>query len=165
MNNKVKFNNPIKAQILRKTGEVIDVEIVENGVVDEGFNYLLGTSFRAVSQIGLWYIGLIQGEGAGVPVLDDADTMASHAWTENVAYDEATREVWTPVVVTDQSVANTVTADFTFNAAAEIRGIFIPSSSTKSGSTGTLWATALFNANMDFVDDDVLRIIYTVSAS
>ncbi len=164
-NGNVKFCNTVKAQVIRKNGEVEDIEMVNNGVVDEGFNYFLGSAFRAVSQISLWYMGLIEGEGIVVPTLDDADTMSSHAWTENVDYDEVDRPTWTPVVVTDSSIANTTSVDFTFNTAAQIRGVFIPSDDTKGGSSGTLWATALFNANMDFTDDDVLRIIYTVSAS
>lgn len=165
MKNNVIFKNPIKAEIVRANGDIIPVDLVENGVVDEGFNYLLGTAFRSVVQQNAWAMGVIQGEGASVPVLDPADTMASHAWTENILYDEVNRPTWAPDVVTDQSIANTAAILFTFNAAAQIRGIFISTDNTKNGVTGTLWATALFNNNMDFVDDDILRIVYTVSAS
>lgn len=165
MNNNVLFNNPIKAQIIRKNGDVVDIPMVSNGVVNDGFIYLLGSSFRAEPQISSWYIGLIQGEGASIPILDPSDTTSSHAWTENVDYDEPVRPTWSPTAFSATSIANTTTRDFTFNAITQVRGIFIPSSDAKGGASGTLWATALFNANMDFTNSDVLRIIYTVSAS
>lgn len=165
MNDNVIFNNPIKAQIIRKNGDVIDIDMVMNGVVDQGFEYLLGSAFLADSQISQWYIGLINGEGASIPLLDPSDIMASHAWAENTGYDEADRPLWNPIVISSKSVANTTTTDFTFNTTAQIRGIFVPSDKTKNAPNGLLWSTALFNSNMDFMDDDVLRIIYTVSAS
>lgn len=165
MNNNVTFNNPVKAEIIKKDGTIIDVPLVNNGVVREGFNYLLGTSFRGVAQISAWSIGLIAGEGASTPVLDPTDTMLSHAWTEATTYDEVVRSAWNPIATTVSEISNPTALIFTFNAATQIRGIFVSSSDVKGGTAGTLWATALFNANMDFVDDDILRIIYGVSVS
>lgn len=165
MKNQVRFRNPIKAIIVKKDGTEIEVPMVENGVVDVGFNHLLGVAFRAQSQIANWYIGLIESEGLSLPVLADGDTMASHAWTEVTTYSEANRQQWTPTVVDDQTINNSSAVEFTFNAASAIRGIFISSSNTKGGTAGTLWSTALFAANMDFVNTEKLRIIYTVSAS
>jgi hypothetical protein len=161
----VNFFNPLRAEVVRADGTVEELDLVNNGVVDEGFEHLLGVAFRAESQISSWYMGLITSEGAGTPVLDPSDTMASHAWSETTTYSEANRVQWSPDVVTSQSIANTSAMVFSFNANSDIRGIFVTSSNVKGGASGTLWATALFNANMTFTSSEVIRLIYTVSAS
>jgi hypothetical protein len=52
---------------------------------------------------------------------------------------------------------------FTINASATLYGLFISSVSTKSGTTGTLWATAAFTSTKAVSSGDTLKITYTVS--
>ena len=157
--------NPVKAQVIRKDGSVEDVPLVFNDVVLEGFQYLLGSGFRAVAQISNWYLGLITSEGVSDPVLDESDTLASKAWSETTTYSEATRPEWAADLVDEKNISNNTAREFTFNANSEIRGVFVASSNTKGGTSGTLWATALFAANMSFTSGEILKVIYSVSAS
>ena len=161
MKNTIDLRNPVRIQVERK-GEIIhDFEIM-NGVTDVGMNYLLGASFDAVTAITSWYLGLI--DNVGYSALAAADTMASHAgWAENADYDEATRPEWAPAAPSARAVANTTTVDFTINDTVALRGVFINSVNTISGTLGTLWATALFGSTLNLVTSDILKITYTVS--
>jgi hypothetical protein len=90
--------------------------------------------------------------------------MSSHAgWAESADYDEATRPEWTAGTASGRAITNAVTVDFTINATKTIKGLFITSNNTKSGSTGTLWSTAAFGSTVSVADDDVLKVTYTVS--
>ena len=133
-----------------------------NGIVDVGIHNLLDAAFNGGTQISTWYMGLIN--NASFSALAAADTMASHAgWAETAAYDEATRPEWTAGSAATRAVTNSVTVDFTMDATITVRGIFVASDSTKSGTGGTLWSTAAFSSNASTTDGDVLRVTYTVS--
>ena len=135
---------------------------LKNGITDVGIHHLLDSGFRAVAQITTWYVGLI--DNAGFTALANADTMASHAgWAESTAYDEATRRQWSPIAAAGRLITNTTTMDFTISATTTVKGIFITSNSTKGGTTGTLWSTAAFGSNVSVVDNDVLKITYTLA--
>jgi hypothetical protein len=45
-----------------------------------------------------------------------------------------------------------------------LKGIFVTSSNTKNGTTGTLWSTAAFASTVDVSNGDSLKITYTVNA-
>lgn len=145
-----------------RNGEVIGQYAMPNGIVDEGLNSLLDVYFHNQAQIATWYIGLV--DNSGFSAFANADTMGSHAgWAESTAYDEATREEWVEDAAASRSISNSTPAEFTINATATLKGIFVTSNSTKGGTTGTLWATAAFSSNVGVVDNDILRITYTVS--
>lgn len=162
LKNRVQFENPVKVQCFDKDGNLKWEEEVFNGIVDEGIEYLLDAGFNGGTQDTTHYIGLV--DNSGFSAFDNADTMASHAgWSESTAYDEATRVAWNPDAAASRAVTNSTTADFTMNATATIKGIFVSSNSTKGGTTGTLWATAAFSSNASVVSSDVLKVTYTVS--
>ena len=143
-------------------GEVIGKYEMPNGIVDVGLNSLLDVYFHNQAQITVWYIGLI--DNAGFSALSNANTSASHAgWTESTDYDEATREEWVEDAAASRAISNTTPAEFTINDTVTLKGIFVISESTKGGATGTLWATAAFSSTVGVVDNDILRITYTVS--
>ena len=145
-----------------RDGKVIGQYSMPNGIVDVGLNHILETEFNGGSQVTAWYIGLI--DNASFSALSAADTMASHAgWIENDDYAEATRPEWTAGTASSRQITNSVTVDFSINATDTIKGIFITSNSTKNGTTGTLWATASFGANVSVQNGDTLKITYTVS--
>lgn len=131
-----------------------------NGAATVGLNSLLDVGFGAAAQIAAWYMGVI--DNSGYTALAAADTMSSHAgWSESTAYTESTRQQWSPGSASGGIITNSSAAVFTVNAAVTVRGAFITSSSTKGGTTGTLWATGLLESTESLVSGQQLRITYT----
>jgi hypothetical protein len=139
-------------------------DVAKNGVTNAGLNSLLDIYLGATAKVATWYCGLI--DGSGYSALAAADTSASHAgWTESADYGEAVRQTWTPGAASSQSVVNGTAMTFTINATKTIKGAFLISVSTKSGTTGTLFCTALFaEGDRSVVSTDLLKVTYTVSA-
>lgn len=158
------FAGRFKIQHIR-AGEVLEEQEFDNGVVNVGKDAILGIMFNAITQITTWYIGLI--DNAGGPTLAAADTMASHAgWAEFTNYSEATRVEWTEDAASGQSITNSTAVTFNINGAGgTVFGVFLTSDNTKSGATGTLWATAAFAAPVTVSNGDQLKVTYTVSVT
>jgi hypothetical protein len=137
----------------------------KNGVVNVALNNLLDVYLRAQTTPTAWYMGLI--DNAGYTALAAADTMASHGgWAEVTAYSETTRPQWSAAAASGQSVVNATTVDFSINASKTVRGLFLITDSAKSGTTGTLFATAAFSGGNQTVNNgDTLKVTYTVSAA
>lgn len=137
----------------------------KNAVVTVGLNSLLDVYLRNQTQIASWYLGLV--DNSGFTAYAAADTMSSHTgWTESVAYSNANRVTWSPAAAASASISNTSTSDFTINGTATVKGIFLTSSNTKSGTTGTLFATASFTGGNQTVNSgDTLKVTYTVNAT
>lgn len=141
---------------------------VPNLVVNTGLAYMAGSALTSVAQITSWFIGLYGAAASNTPAA--GDTMASHAgWTEVVAYSNATRVACTFVTATtaNPSVATNSASPsaFTINGTATVGGGFLTSSSTKSGTTGTLFSAADFDSPGDrnVVSGDTLNVTYTLS--
>lgn len=133
----------------------------DNGITDVGIHYLLEAGFRGGSAISTWYAGLIDNSGyTGVAA---GDTMSSHSgWTEiTTQYDEAARQTLTFGAAASRAI--TASVSFTMNATKTVQGIFVNSVSTKGGTTGTLWSTALFSSPPGLVSGNVLTANYTLS--
>lgn len=151
-----------KAELIRD-GKVIETIEFPNIVTNEGKNKLLDVMFNGVTPITTWYIGLM--DNSGYSSNPATDTMSSHAgWTEFTAYTEANRQSWGVGSASSQQITNASPATFTVNATGAVRGIFVTSSNTKTGTTGTLWSTALFSASLAVANTDVIKITYTVAA-
>jgi hypothetical protein len=137
----------------------------KNGVVNGALNYVLDTCLRAQTPASAWYMGLI--DNAGYTALAAADTSASHGgWAEVAAYSESTRPQWSPGAASGQSVVNSTTVDFSINASKTVRGLFLISESTKSGTSGTLFSTAAFSGGNQTVNNgDTLKVTYTISSA
>lgn len=145
-----------------RDGQLIGKYEVPNGIVDQGLNHILNTEFHAGVAITAWYIGLI--DNASFSALANADVMTSHAgWIESSAYSETTRPQWTCGAAASRSITNAATVNFTINATATIKGIFIVSDSTKGGTAGTLWSTAAFGTTVSVASGDVLKVTYSLS--
>lgn len=143
-----------------KDGKLIGLYRVPNGIVDVGMNHILETEFHGGSQVSTWYIGLVDSWTA----FADADTMASHSgWSESTAYTQTTRPQWTAGAAAGRQITNASTVDFSINASATLKGIFVTSVNTKSGTSGTLWATAAFSSTVSVGNGDTLKVTYTVS--
>lgn len=155
----------VKMEVVRD-GQVVQSLVTHNDITNEGKNELLDIMFSDGTQIAAssWYIGFIS--LSGYTALAAADTMASHGgWTEFTGYSQATRVAWGPGAPSSQSITNASPATFDINASGTVKGVFVTSNSTKSGTTGKLWATALFSTgDVPVVNGDQLKITYTVSA-
>jgi len=160
----------VKARLIRH-GKVIKTARFHNDVTDEGKNLLLDIMFHDIPKEANWYIGLIDEDA--FTILSPLDTMASHfGWGEWEDYDETDRQPW---ITTDASFDEiwtlaTTPAIFTMNQAGTLKGIFVASDDAKGGTTGYLWATALFadsNLGMDWdVDNaDIVQLAYGVVIS
>lgn len=155
----------IVAECFDKHGKLRWRESVPNGIVNLGYNDMLNIMFVAATQLTTWYIGLIS--DSGYSALGAANTMASHStWNESVAYSEGTRPQWTAGTSTAKSTTNSSTVNFSMTTdATVIKGIFVCSNSTKSGTGGDLWATGLFAADQTLNNGDILKVQYTVNLS
>jgi hypothetical protein len=152
-------------RIIRK-GIIIDEFDVENLVVNQGLNYLLGAALAGGSVITTWYIGLFSGNYT-VLATDTASGIAAAA-TEVTAYTAGARQTWTPnsSTVSGQSTSNSsAQASFTFNGSVTLYGGFLISSATISGTSGTLFSGAQFGASKAVVSGDILQLTYTFTAA
>jgi len=154
-----------KIQHLNSDGKLLGEYEFPNGITNIGKNYILDAMFNDEVQIAnnSWFLGII--DGSGFTALAAADTMSSHAgWNEFTTYSEANRVAWGSGVAASQSTSNSSPATFNVTGSATVKGVFVTSNNTKSGSTGTLWATALFSADVPVSNGDQLKVTYTVSA-
>ncbi len=148
------------------TKELIDIE---NAVTNEGKNLLFNVMFHSTTAITTWYIGLINGDGS-FSTTAVTDTMSSHAgWAEfglssGTGYSQSTRVSWGPDAAASQAISNTTAATFDIITSGTLRGVFISTNSTKGGTTGTLWSSALFTSSLSVSNGDQIKITYTVSA-
>lgn len=127
-----------------------------------GRDYLLGCGVAGTTQITSWFVGLIA--YAATTELDDDDTMSSHAgWTESTAYSESTRPTMSFAAVSGQQSLGTG-GTFTFNADATVYGVFVTSSSTKSGTSGTLIHTIPFASPRSFTNGETFSPIVDLRA-
>lgn len=160
-NDKLKAVGTYKIEHFRD-GKCIGVYSGENLVVNAGKNSILGVQFHADTQITAWYIGLI--DNASFSAIAAGDTMSSHAgWLESVAYSDAARQQWNVGSASGQSITNGTAATFNINGTATIKGIFVTSISTKSGTTGTLWNGVAFSSAVSVNSGDQIKVTYTVN--
>ncbi len=145
-----------------KAGKLTCIYRVPNGIVDEGLDMILETMFRSGAQSANWYIGLV--DNAGWVSFPDADTAASHAWTEFPNIVETTRPQWTAGAAANRAMTNASTVDFSIDLDNQtLKGIFITDNSVISANAGNLWATAAFSSTVAVMQGDTLKVTYTVS--
>lgn len=148
-----------------RDGKLINkLPVCLNGVTNGGKDKALDILFYTATKISTWYCGLIS--SSGYSVLAAADTMSSHAgWSEFTGYSQSNRVTWTTGAPSSQVVTNSTVMAFSVNASGTVKGVFITSDNAKSGTTGTLWATALFAADLPVVNGDTLNLTYSVNAA
>ena len=133
-----------------------------NGIVDEGIEYLLDTGFHNGTKLTPWYLGII--DNISYTTLDDADVMTSHGgWIEFILYTGGVRPTWAMDAAADRAITNSTPIDITISAVGNLRGLFVTSGSALSGTSGTLWATAIFGAVYPVANGTVIRLTYIVS--
>lgn len=146
------------------TGETYSHEEFENLIVNAGLTYLVGSALLGTTPITTWYLGL----QAASPTNAAADTMGSHAgWTEFTTYSEAARQTATLVAGAAGAAGNSAApATFSINGSGTIGGVFLTSSNTKSGTTGTLFSgKALPGGNRAVVDTDAVDVTWSIAVT
>lgn len=135
----------------------------DNLITNAGLNDVLNEYIRGTTQTTAWYMGLV--DNSGFTAFAAADTASSHAgWAESVAYSNGARLQWSPGAASGQSITNSSSVNFSINATATIRGIFIASISTLSATTGVLFSEAAFSGGNQSVNSgDTLQCTYTLS--
>lgn len=147
-----------------KDGNLLWTERAKNLVTTVGLNDILDKYLKGSSYTAAWYVGLL----SATPTLAAGDTMSSHAgWTEVTSYDESVRQTLTLGTVSGGSVDNSASkAQFTINAAVTAGGAFVTTNSTKSGTSGTLYAEVAFTSgNKSLADTNVLSVTITLTAA
>jgi hypothetical protein len=149
---------------LIRAGRVIDEWEDDNLVVNEGLNSILSVYFNGGTQITTWYVGVF--EGNYTPVATVTAATITSASTECTAYAASTRVEWVEAAPASQSITNSASrASFVFNATKTIYGAFLVSTSTKSGTSGTLFSAARFSSSKAVENLDELLLTYTFTAS
>lgn len=164
LSNMLTCRNPVTLQHFRKN-QLIGVYQGLNDITNVGKNKIFDVMFNDATPIAnaSWFIGLVN--NSGFSAFAGGDTMSSHSgWTEFTTYSQSTRVAWGSGAASGQSVTNASPATFDITGSGTVHGVFITSVSTKSGTTGTLWATAAFGADVPVTNGDQLKITYTVSA-
>lgn len=166
---------------LVRDGKVIDTFTADNAITTEGKSHNLDVVFASGTQIGAWYVGLV--DTVGYTALSSADTYANinqvgNGWDEfsdytdtNNSGDATTRPQWANLAVTAGSITNaSVKAVYDITVAGTVKGLFIaggPNSQLKDNNSGgnVLWSSALFNSgDVSVVGGDQLKVTYTLSA-
>jgi hypothetical protein len=135
-----------------------------NGITDVGMNDLLDAWRDGVGTVtGGWFAGLI--DNAGYTGVDPSDTSGgigtTNGWSEATQYDESVRQTLSFGAAASRTISDSVS--FTMNATKTIQGIFVISVSTKGGTTGILFSTALFASPPALTSGNVLTANYSLS--
>ena len=141
------------------------VEAFDNLVTTVGKNDMLDKYLAGSAYTAAWYVGLIGSTGytTGAAV---GDTMASHGgWAEDVEYSQAARPTTAWSAAAAGSKALSAAAVFSINGdGTTIKGCFLNSVATKSGTTGILFSAGLFTGgDKVLANGDTLNVSYTAT--
>lgn len=161
---KIQLSGVFDIEWFDAAGNVTSRERIHNAATLAGLTHLLSTEYAAGTPITQWFLGLIS--NTSFTEVSQDDTMSSHAgWTEATAYQDATRPQWTPLACAAGIITNSSQVVFVASSAMVLRGIFLTSSSTKGGTTGTLATTGLFGSTRTLAAGNGFRLTYTMVAT
>jgi len=144
-----------------KTGKLVQRFEVFNNITDEGLDKILDVMFGVDTKVAAWYAGLI--DNVGFVAFADGDLLNSHAgWDEFATY-TGNRKQWSPGASSSQEITNAVSMDFAITGDGVVHGGFICSAA--SGTTGVLWSTAAFAANLTVTNGSTIKLVYTLTAA
>lgn len=150
-----------------KDGNIKWEDKFDNLVTDVGARFLLDTVFGG-SANSTYFLGLTTGN----PTVNNADTMASKAWTEATGWSSPATNAraavtWSAAASRSKAIASA--ASFTASGALTVGGCFIvtgPGAVATNGSTaGTLYSVGAFSGgNKVLASGDTLQVSYSTSA-
>jgi len=145
-----------------RDGKLIGETEGKNLTTNEGVNKALDSLFHDDNE-PTWYVCIFDTNTTTA----SADTHAAPQYTENTEYDEATRPEYLEGAASGKEVTNGNKATFTMNANATIYGAAIVSAATKGSTVAAdvLWCGSKFASVRHCVDDDLLKITYTLSGA
>lgn len=144
-------------------GNVKWVETIDNLVTTQGKNFALDTILSGSGFTATWYLGLISDTGYSAVAI--TDTAASHAgWTEDINYSQATRLAPSFSSAASGTKTTSAATAFLINGTTTIKGCFLISNSTKSGTSGVLYSAGLFTGgDKPVASGDTLNVSYSAS--
>lgn len=146
-----------------ENGKVLWRDFIENTLTIVGLTDILSAACNQGTQ-RTWYMGIIK--SSSFDEITQDDTMSSHAgWLEETDYSGATRKQWTPLSVATAVCRNTSGIQFQASTALIIKGFFIASDSTKSGTTGILLSAGEFTTARTIPSGASLTVNYTLRAA
>ncbi len=162
------IRNVYKFEARDKDGNLKWIEEVPNLTVTQGLNDLLTKYFKGSAYTAAWFCGLI--DNASFSALAAGDTAAqiggSNGWAEATAYSESVRQTVTLGSASAGSIDNTASkCVFTINGTVTIKGAFVVSNSTKSGTSGVLYGEAAFGTARSLLSGDTLTVTVTLTAA
>jgi hypothetical protein len=147
-----------------RKGRLLGRELTKNLICNEGLNHILNVVLHGTTPVSPWYMAIFEGNYTPVATVTAATVTADS--TESTAYDESTRVEYAEAAASSQSTTNSASkATFTISASKTIYGAFLASASAKSATTGTLLAIARFATSRAVIDNDVLTVTYTITAT
>lgn len=139
--------------------------MLENLVTTVGGNDLLDKYLAGSAYTATWYLGLIGATSFTAVAL--GDTSASHAgWVEEVSYSQGARPTLAFSAAAAKSKSTSTPAVFSITAGSTItiKGSFLISVNTKSGTTGVLYSAGLFTGgDVAVINGDTLNVTYTAT--
>jgi len=155
-----------------RDGKVIGRFEFKNLVTNEGKNKLLDVMFHGATQIGTWYIALVDATDASPAVGDTyAQIGGTNSWDEFTAYGEATRQAWAEGAASGQSITSSSPTVFNINGSGTVYGMALvgggtaPSTKEDAAGGGTLWSVGQFSVgNISVTSGDQLRVTYTCNS-
>lgn len=150
-------------------GQVKWSDKFHNLVVNQGLQDMNSKYFTAIGYTAAWYLGLVQGPGAG-NTYAAGDTLATHAgWTElapGTAYTGNRKAVTFGTATTaDPSVISNAASPASFAMlvnGTNVAGAFL--ASVDSGTSGILFSVGNFAGGDKSVDNgDTLNVTYSLS--
>lgn len=155
-----------KAARLRVAGAPIEFD---NVVTDEGARFALDKTFEASAYTATWYMGLIAGTGYSAVAAGDtaAQINGTNGWDEagggtSPTYTGARKTMTWNAASSRSKVSATISFTFTNASAATMKGVFLATTSTKDGTTGTLYSAGLSSGGDDVVKNgDVANVVWT----
>lgn len=149
-----------------KDGNVKWVEEFVNTVTTEGKNDLLDKYFAGSAYTAAWYLGLIDNTGwTAVAATDTAAQInGTNGWDEATAYSESVRGTISWSAASAGSKASSAGVSFSINGTVTVKGAFVVSSNTKSGTSGVLYSAGTFSGDRSLVNTDVLTVTVTMTA-
>lgn len=144
-------------------------DVIENLVTTGGRNDMLDKYLSGSAYTAAWYLGLIT--NTSYTGVNAADTMASHAgWLEAGGvnapfYSQGTRPAaaWSAASAGSKSLSAALTFSIV-TTGGTLKGCFLASSSTKDGTTGTLYSAGTFSGGDQAVSvGNTLSVSYTTT--
>lgn len=149
-----------------------DVQRDCNVVPLEGQNHMLGVTFKGVTPITSWYLGLHSGTGAEDAAVTAATYNATYSEIQAQSgdpggYTSATRILWASDAIdtaNSEIVNDTTPAAFTVDTTTTlvVNGAWMTDKSGRTDYTGYAMSITKFAATRNLADTDVFNLKYTI---